>query len=269
MWRIEFLAKMFANSHLIFSIRVQLNFSQFKVIWISQVWLKSVKIIIQTVVDKKIIHFICIINRLLNKLLDLFKNVRKLEMIFFTLKSFKFLKTNKQHAIMKKVLLGLIVFGAIMVLNTTNSLAQYEKGDKLLNLGVGLNSYYGGGIPLTGSFEVGVTEDISAGGSVSYLSGGGNYGYSVLYIGARASYHVNKLLNLNNDKVDLYGGLGLGYRNYSWKDSYGFGYDADYNGIYFGGFIGGRYYFKPNMAGFLELGAGGSSNANLGITFKF
>ncbi len=170
---------------------------------------------------------------------------------------------------MKKVLLGFLVIGAVIIFSVSNVNAQWQKSDKLLNVGIGLNSYYSGGTPLTAALEVGVTDDISAGGSISYLSYGGTYGFNALYIGGRGSYHVNKLLNFNNEKIDLYAGLGLGYRSYKWKDSYGIGYNTNYNGIYFGGFIGGRYYFSNNIAGFVELGAGGVSNANLGLTFKF
>ncbi len=170
---------------------------------------------------------------------------------------------------MKKIHLGFLLIGAVFIFNAQNANAQYQKGDKLLNVGIGLNSYYSGGIPLTAALEVGVTEDISAGGSISYLSYGGNYGFNILYIGARGSYHVNKLLNLGNDKIDLYAGAGLGYRNYKWKDDFGFGYNTNNSGIYFGGFIGGRYYFNKNIAGLMELGAGGHSNATVGLTFKF
>lgn len=173
---------------------------------------------------------------------------------------------------MKKVLLGFIVFGAVMVFNATNTFAQYEKGDKLLNLGIGLNSYYSGGIPLGASFEVGITDEISVGGSASFLSHTyyGNDKFTAIYIGGRGSYHVNKLLNLGSDKTDLYAGASLGYRSFKWNNDYFGSLGGSYgSGVYFGGFIGGRYYFKPNLAGFVELGAGGSSNANIGLTFKF
>ena len=43
------------------------------------------------------------------------------------------------------------------------------------------------------------------------------YKRQVLTIGVRGSYHFNELLNLDNDKIDLYAGLGLGYRNISWN----------------------------------------------------
>ena len=103
--------------------------------------------------------------------------------------------------------------------------AQFNKGDKLLNLGIGVNSYYSGGIPLSSSFEVGVTDQISVGVGLDYLShnykiGTTNYGFSALYIGARGSYHFNELFKLDVKELDIYGGLSLGYRSFSWKDNY-------------------------------------------------
>jgi hypothetical protein len=103
---------------------------------------------------------------------------------------------------------------------TTTSFAQYQQGDKLLNVGIGLGAGYGGGVPLGASFEVGITDDISVGGQIDYYSwsydygfAGVNYGYRYTFIpiAVRGSYHLNKVLNLNNDKLDLYGGAGLGY----------------------------------------------------------
>ena len=121
--------------------------------------------------------------------------------------------------------------------------------------------------------EHGVTDEISVGGSASFLSHTyfGNDKFTAIYIGGRGSYHVNKLLQLNNDKLDLYAGAALGYRSFKWSNDYfGGSLGGSYgSGIYFGGFIGGRYYFANNIGAFLELGAGGSSNANLGVAFKF
>lgn len=151
----------------------------------------------------------------------------------------------------------------------------YSKGDKLLNIGVGLNSYYSGGIPVGASFELGITEDISVGVNVDYLSHkykgyGADWKFTALYIGARGSYHFNTLLNINNEKVDLYGGAALGYRSFKWNDGDVEGLKNSYgSGVYFGVFAGGKYYFTNNIAGFAELGAIGSTNVRLGVAFKF
>lgn len=162
---------------------------------------------------------------------------------------------------------------------TMMSFAQngaYSKGDKLLNVGVGLNSYYSGGLPVGASFEYGVTEDISVGVNFDYLSHkykyyGGSYKWTAMYFGARGSYHFNTLLNIDNEKVDVYAGATLGYRSFKWKDSWGeSGLSGKYdNGLYVGFFAGGKYYFTDNIGGFAELGAIGSTNFRIGVAFKF
>lgn len=173
---------------------------------------------------------------------------------------------------MKKVLLGFLLMGAVVTFTVSNAQAQFQKSDKILNIGIGVNSYYGAGIPLGASLEVGVTDDISAGGEFDFASGNQgslNWGYSSYYVGARGSYHLSKILNLNSDKFDVYAGLGLGYRGFKWKDSsYGFGYSYG-SGINLNYFAGGRYGFTDKLGGFVELGYIGLSNAKLGVSLKF
>jgi hypothetical protein len=152
----------------------------------------------------------------------------------------------------------------------------YEKGDNLLNVGVGLSSYYYGN-PLGISFELGVDKDFSVGAQFDYNSG--NYGdyyyynsrwrYTATYFGARGSYHFNRLFRLNSSKVDLYAGLGLGYRSFRWNDSnYGYGYDYR-SGLFFNYFVGGKYYFTDKIGAFAEFGYTGLSSARVGLTVKF
>ncbi len=153
----------------------------------------------------------------------------------------------------------------------------FSQSDKLLNIGIGVNSYYDRGIPLGVSFETGVTGQISVGANVDYLSSnydlsaGSKLKFRALYFGARASYHVNELLNLQNEKVDLYGGATLGYRSFSWSDTYSGGsLKGTYgNGVYLGIYIGGRYYFSNALGAFAELGAIGSTNARIGAALRF
>ena len=173
-----------------------------------------------------------------------------------------------------KKLLTLSFLLALMATTSFKGFSQgFKQGDKLLNATVGLNSYYGVGLPLGASFEVGVTDAISAGGQVDYSSGNisgiSGYGFTAFYIGARGSYHLGELLKVNSDKVDLYAGLGLGYRSFSWKDGYnGVGYSYG-NGLDFNYFIGGRYFFSESFGAVVELGYSGVSNARAGLTFKF
>ncbi|MEI7581677.1 hypothetical protein [Runella sp.] len=174
---------------------------------------------------------------------------------------------------MKKVFYSSLLALAAIVCFQTNSLAQsYQKGDKLLNLGVGLGTYGAGGIGLGGSFEFGIHDAISVGvlggysGRSNYLGSGSNW--SVLTFGARGSYHFNELLKLDDDKIDLYAGLGLGYRNISWGYA-GTAYSSSYgSGVLLLAHIGGKYYFKPNLGVFAELGSG-FGTLQAGIAFKF
>src|SRR5882757_8920771 len=98
---------------------------------------------------------------------------------------------------MKKIVLGICLLSGLFF--SQSAYAQYQKGDKLLNLGIGLNSYYSAGTPLSASFEVGVTDVISVGGLLDYVGNsygypGGSTSFSALYIGVRGSYHFNELL---------------------------------------------------------------------------
>jgi hypothetical protein len=156
--------------------------------------------------------------------------------------------------------------------------AQFNKGDKLLNLGLGINSYYGGGIPLSGSFEVGITDEVSVGAGFDYLGyrysyPGGKWSYSIMYFGGRGSFHLSELLELGVKEMDLYAGASLGFRAFTWREDYQFGtvgFPARYsNGLFLGVFVGARYYFAQKVGVFGEFGAGGSSNAKLGLAFRF
>nr|WP_294897570.1 hypothetical protein [uncultured Pedobacter sp.] len=99
----------------------------------------------------------------------------------------------------------------LVFLTTTTLFAQqngaFSKGDKSLNIGIGVNSFYDGGIPFGASFEQGITENISIGANVDYLSTDYlSFKFTAFYFGARASYHVNRLLKIENKKIDVYGG---------------------------------------------------------------
>jgi hypothetical protein len=164
---------------------------------------------------------------------------------------------------------------ALVFVSTIHAFAQFNKGDKLLNLGLGFNSYFNGGLPLHGSFEVGVTDEVSVGASLDYLTyryrvGGVNYGFNSTYIGGRASYHFSKLLDLNTPEFDLYGGVAVGIRTFGWRGDAVNGLGDIYdNGFYYGLFAGARYYFEKKIGVFGEVGVGYSGNARAGVSFKF
>jgi hypothetical protein len=169
------------------------------------------------------------------------------------------------------VILGLV---GLLMLFSTEGRAQFRKGDNLLNVGFGLNSYYSGGIPFSVAYEYGVSDLVSVGGGLDYLSyhygvPGSSYNFTALYIGGRVSYHFNQLFNINDKKWDIYGGGSLGYRSFSWGDNYIYSNGYYNSGLFLGIHAGARYYFSPKTGAFGEVGALGSSNIRIGVTFRF
>jgi len=175
---------------------------------------------------------------------------------------------------MKKIVVALTVIFSL----TANVQAQngaFSKSDKLLNIGVGVNSAYQRGIPLGASFEVGITDNISVGANLDYLSS--NYkltntklSFTTIYLAARASYHFNNLFKITNEKIDVYAGPSLGYRIFSWKDNSGSSLGSAYgSGLYIGVHVGAKYYFTEKIGAFVEGGDVGSTNARVGVAFKF
>ncbi len=150
----------------------------------------------------------------------------------------------------------------------------FDQGDHLLNLGVGLgySGYYSSAFPIGASYEYGITSDISVGAqldiaSASYYSSYYYYNYArnrywATYVGVRGSYHFNRILSLDNDKIDLYAGIGVGYRSYS-------NYYDYYRPVFANGFVGGKFYFSDSFGAFVELGYTGLSYSKIGLSIKF
>lgn len=186
---------------------------------------------------------------------------------------------------MKKLLGFLLVFLFIgNVMHAQES--TFAKGDKVVNLGIGLlsglytGSYYTNKMPpISVSFEYGVKDDvldvgsIGVGGYLGYASAkwednswGTTYGwkYTNFIIGARGSFHYPLV-----DKLDTYAGILLGYNVVSVKDigTAPFGYNASGSSAIFSGYVGGRYYFSEKFAVLAELGTG-IAYLNLGVAIK-
>ncbi len=163
----------------------------------------------------------------------------------------------------KKLFAVLILSG----LGITASFAQaYEKGDNLLNVGIGLGG--GFGTPIGLSFEHGFSDKISGGAYVAYATTDGGFAglnYTYILTAARASYHFD----LNVDKLDPYIGAILGYNIASVKFKGGGTVPgASAGGVIYGGHVGARYYVSEKIGVFAEAGYG-IGNLNAGIAFKF
>lgn len=181
---------------------------------------------------------------------------------------------------MKKIL----VLFVVACFSLTQLFAQeptFNKGDKVLNLGLGLGTSLYSGVgysgvipPLSGSVEVGVVDNIiekgviGVGGYLGFASykWSDYYKYTNIIIGPRGTFHYPFL-----DKLDTYAGLMIGYniRSSSWI---GTGMEItdrhSSGGIVSSFFLGGRYYFSESFGAMLELGYG-VSYLNLGVALKF
>ena len=152
----------------------------------------------------------------------------------------------------------------------------FQKGDKLVNLGVGIV-----GLGVNATAEYGITENIGVGAffgyernSFSYLftSIGGNYTRSEISVGARGVFHAGELLKLDG-KFDPYAAAGVGVNLYTNpNDSYNFVTNEFVSKSYVGPMflfrVGGRYFLSEKMAAFGEIGSGGSWISG-GISLKF
>jgi len=184
-----------------------------------------------------------------------------------------------------KVLLFATIF-AFGVLSLSAQTSTFDKGTKVLNLGIGLGGNYysawsgSSHTPLlAASFDVSILDEvldkgsIGVGGYLGFQSAkydyNGSYGWkqTSILIGPRGTFHYPLL-----DKLDTYAGLLLGYHIVKWTYTGNWGVinqDNSANALYFSGFIGARYYFTNNIGAYLELGSGSLGLANIGIAIKF
>ena len=183
---------------------------------------------------------------------------------------------------MKKILFLLVVVSITSTLMYGQD-SMFKKGDKDLNIGIGLGStLYTGSLykasvpPVSASFEVGIKDNVLTKGSIgiggylgytaykwTYLDWG--YKYSSFIIGPRGVFHYPLV-----KKLDTYTGIFLGYNIISSKEfgvSNGYPYNASGGTVAWSWFIGARYYLKDKFGFMAELGYG-ISWINLGITLK-
>lgn len=174
---------------------------------------------------------------------------------------------------MKKSLKFLCVIALVFSASFASAQARYDKGDVLLNAGIGLGYYFAGGVPLLASVEFAVSDVITVGPYLGYTSynygfSGSRWRYTFLDIGARASYHFSELFEIRNEKVDIYGGAFLGFVVSSYSGDNFSGYNDPYaGGVRLGIHAGARYFFSEKVAGYGELGYG-LAPLSLGLTFK-
>ena len=185
---------------------------------------------------------------------------------------------------MKKIYgIVLVAFIAAASLNAQDP--TFEKGDRVLNVGLGIGStlysgtYYKSQVPpVSASLEFGVVDNLLEKGvlgvgpylgysSYKYEYSGWGWKYTNIIVGVRGNFHYPLV-----DKLDTYTGLLLGYNIASSKEFGeivpGWDYSYTAGGVVWSWFVGARYYFKENFAAMAELGYG-IAYLNLGIALKF
>ena len=159
--------------------------------------------------------------------------------------------------------LAVVLFCAVFGMGA-NAQNTFNKGDKIVNLGLGVGSTWGAyssAIPISGSFELGIKDNLfddkSSLGVGAYFGFASTDGVTILYPGVRGALHYQFV-----DKLDTYAGLMLGMRMWSWS---GGGSHSDF---ILPLYIGGRYYFTDKIGAFAELGHG-IAYLQLGVSIKF
>lgn len=186
--------------------------------------------------------------------------------LLFTIKSSK----------MKKLLFAISTI--LVALNSYSQEGPLDKGQVIINPGVGLGSYLGTKSetykvpPLSVSVEYALSDQVTIGGIAGYYASKYvnrrldlDYTYSHKVFGARLNYYYDI-----GKKLDLYGGAGLGYNVVGFKTSYDdnlFDDDLSTSGVFYTLHVGTRYHFSKRLGAFAELGYG-FAILNFGLSLK-
>ncbi|HYV98598.1 MAG TPA: hypothetical protein VE967_14170 [Gemmatimonadaceae bacterium] len=171
---------------------------------------------------------------------------------------------------LRKVMVGLAVAAAV----TAAQPAAAQFGAKTTDVGpiIGLGGLgAGAGVSFGGRFEQGIKDLPSLGNGILGIQIGADYwsygptGYSwhAFFLEGTANYHFKIK---SNDKFDPFVGLGLGYTHVGCGDL-PFGISCSASSVDFVGRAGARYYWKPKMALYADIGAG-AATINVGLMFK-
>ena len=180
--------------------------------------------------------------------------------------------------------LAIVLVASTLSVNAQSSSDTYSVGTNVVSLGIGLGSSFGPNVgsstpALSLQYERGLWEAgpgvISLGGYVGYKGYKYTYfdetvkwNYSI--IGVRGAWHWT---GSGIDNLDLYGGAMLAYNHVSTSVSdasgtYTNGYGSYGSDLGLSLFVGGRYYFTPQLGAFAELGYG-IAYLNIGLALKF
>ncbi len=175
---------------------------------------------------------------------------------------------------MKKVIMFLFLT-CLFIAQVVAQDSTFSKGDKVLNVGVGIGSLLGSDYttsfpPISASLEFGVADNEQKKwaigvapfigiGSYKYEVYSGHENYTFIPLGVRGVFHYPLV-----KKLDTYAGLLFGYFIVSGTHVGSAVASRGYGSV----FIGGRYYFNEKFAVMLELGAE-TIPLHIGVAYKF
>lgn len=170
--------------------------------------------------------------------------------------------------------------------------SQYQKGNIMVNAGVSVGTFgYGYGLygsssgflPITVNVEYSIDELFAVGPyagiySRTYKYGGYKDRFTALSFGGRGTLHASYLLNehlgltINEEKLDLYATVIMGFESRSWNFDSAYEGDRFYNNdvsFDFGTIVGVRYLFNSSYSAFFEAGRGSFGIGTLGVSARF
>jgi hypothetical protein len=159
----------------------------------------------------------------------------------------------------------LILSGAAMA--GTN---EFSKGSFFITPQVGINSW---SVPFGVNVEYAITPNIGVGGTIMvWMWGDTWYTYSIISPSVEAVYHLTKL---QVKKLDVFGGVSLGYAIFSFKtkEDIGFTGTLGSSGLDFGLVLGARYYLTEKIAASFRvngafLGSWAGFGGAIGVTIR-
>lgn len=168
----------------------------------------------------------------------------------------------------------LYLFFTLSLSTAIHAQIRIEPGDKQINFGSGITGW---GVPLFFGADFGVYENITVGGQVTWSMyqnnwDGSDWKHSIVMFLANGNYHFNTLLDIPSP-YDVFAGLDAGFS--VWNTTYNSpGNGFDYQGTGGSGFfitahVGARYFFAPDWAAMIQLGAGSIPGLLAGLTFSF
>jgi len=151
---------------------------------------------------------------------------------------------------MKRVLLLILVAA---MFTTAFSQAPLSKGQKQLNMGLGMSGY---GLPAYIGMDFSIHPDVTLGGEVAFNLQGFDY-ITPRFL---ANYHFNTLIGIPPE-FDFYAGGNLGFVIY-------FGDGENISGLDLGLQVGGRWYWNNKWGLNLEFAGGTGWGTKFGVSMK-